>query len=39
MSNRRLFILPSGSVTVEAGGGIWANAQCLTSLHGPPFAR
>jgi hypothetical protein len=39
MSNRRLSILPSGSVTVEAGGGIWANAQCMTSLDCASFAR
>jgi len=36
--NGRLQITPSGSVTVEAVPGAWANAQCLTSLDGVSFA-
>jgi len=34
----RLFIQPSGVVTVEAEGGAFANAQCFTSLEGVSFA-
>ena len=37
-TNGDLFIQPDGSVTVEAEGGIWANAQCFTSLDGVSFA-
>jgi hypothetical protein len=33
----RLVIQPSGTVTVEAGGGVWFNAQCFTSLEGISF--
>jgi hypothetical protein len=36
--NGRLEITPSGSVTVQARVGNWANAQCLTSLDGVSFA-
>src|SRR5215831_16155478 len=36
--NGRLDITPNGVVTVEAGVGNWANAQCLTSLDGVSFA-
>lgn len=38
-TNGRLWITPSGSVTVQAGGGNWFMAQCLTSLDGASFAR
>jgi hypothetical protein len=34
-----LIIGPGGQATVEAGGGIWANAQCQTALDGVWFAR
>jgi hypothetical protein len=34
----RLFIQPSGAVTVEAEGGVFSNAQCFTSLDGASFA-
>jgi hypothetical protein len=34
----RLFIQPSGDVTVVAEGGTFANAQCFTSLEGTSFA-
>jgi len=37
--NGQLSIAPSGSVTVQAEGGNWANAQCFTSLDGASFAR
>jgi hypothetical protein len=37
-TNGDLFIQPDGSVSVEAEGGVWANAQCLTSLDGVSFA-
>jgi hypothetical protein len=37
-TNGDLFIQPDGSVTVEAEGGIWGNAQCFTSLDGVSFA-
>ncbi|HEV2377682.1 MAG TPA: hypothetical protein VGS19_36660 [Streptosporangiaceae bacterium] len=37
-TNGDLFIQPDGSVTVEAEGGNWANAQCFTSLDGVSFA-
>jgi hypothetical protein len=36
--NGRLAITPTGSVTVEAEGGTWSNAQCFTSLDGVSFA-
>ncbi len=38
-TNGDLFIQPDGSVTVEAEGGGWSNAQCFTSLDGVSFAR
>jgi hypothetical protein len=34
----RLFIQPSGAVTVQAEGGVFSNAQCFTSLDGASFA-
>jgi hypothetical protein len=34
----RLFIQPSGVVSIEAEGGAFANAQCFTSLEGASFA-
>jgi len=34
----RLVVQPSGVVSVEAEGGAFANAQCLTSLEGVSFA-
>ena len=37
-TNGDLFIQPDGSVTVEAEGGDWSNAQCFTSLDGVSFA-
>ena len=37
--NGRLHITPGGSVTVQAEGPNWANAQCFTSLDGASFAR
>lgn len=37
-NNGRLFIEPSGVVTVEAEGGTFSNAQCFTSLDGASFA-
>jgi hypothetical protein len=37
--NGRLAITPTGSVTVEAEGGTWSNAQCFTSLDGVSFAK
>jgi hypothetical protein len=36
-TNGRLFIAPSGVVTVEAEGGTFSNAQCFTSLDGVSF--
>lgn len=36
--NGRLDITPNGVVTVEAGVGNWANAQCYTWLDGVSFA-
>jgi hypothetical protein len=33
----RLDIYPNGNVQVEAEGGAWGNAQCLTSLEGASF--
>jgi hypothetical protein len=36
-TNGRLFIQPSGVVTVQAEGGNFANAQCFTSLDGAWF--
>jgi hypothetical protein len=33
----RLDISPDGDVTVQAEGGAWGNAQCLTSLDGASF--
>ena len=37
-TNGDLFIQADGSVTVEAEGGVWGNAQCFTSLDGVSFA-
>jgi len=37
-TNGRLFIRPTGVVTIEAEGGKSANAQCFTSLDGASFA-
>jgi hypothetical protein len=37
-NNGRLDITPSGTVEVQAEGGNFANAQCLTSLEGASFA-
>jgi len=34
----RLFIAHNGVVTVQAAGGVFANAQCLPSLEGASFA-
>jgi hypothetical protein len=34
-----LVIGPGGEATVRAGGGIWSNAQCQTSLDGVWFSR
>jgi hypothetical protein len=36
-ANGRLDIYPDGHVQVEAEGGAWGNAQCLTSLDGASF--
>jgi hypothetical protein len=36
-TNGRLFIQPSGAVTVQAQGGVFSNAQCFTSLDGAWF--
>jgi len=36
-TNGRLFIQPSGVVTVQAEGGTFSNAQCFTSLDGAWF--
>jgi|HubBroStandDraft_2_1064218.scaffolds.fasta_scaffold12796_5 hypothetical protein len=36
-TNGRLFIQPTGAVTVEAEGGTFSNAQCFTSLDGAWF--
>ncbi|MGD1022157.1 MAG: hypothetical protein ABR880_05190 [Candidatus Sulfotelmatobacter sp.] len=36
-TNGRLFIEPTGVVTVEAEGGTFSNAQCFTSLDGASF--
>jgi hypothetical protein len=36
-TNGRLFIAPTGVVTVEAEGGTFSNAQCFTSLEGASF--
>src|SRR6266567_8515970 len=38
-TNGRLFIAPSGVVTVQAEGGNFSNAQCFTSLDGASFAK
>jgi hypothetical protein len=38
-ANGRLFIQPSGLVTVLAENGVFSNAQCFTSLDGAAFAR
>jgi hypothetical protein len=38
-TNGRLFIAPSGVVSVEADGGTFSNAQCFTSLDGASFAK
>jgi hypothetical protein len=35
----RLFIQPSGSVTVQAENGTFSNAQCFTSLDGASFVQ
>jgi len=37
-TNGDLFIQADGSVTVEAEGGDWSNAQCFSSLDGVSFA-
>jgi len=37
--NGRLYITPSGSVSVQAPTGGWGHAQCFTSLDGASFAR
>jgi hypothetical protein len=37
-TNGDLFIQANGTVTVEAEGGDWSNAQCFTSLDGVSFA-
>jgi hypothetical protein len=37
-TNGRLFIQPSGTVTVEAEGNTFSNAACFTSLDGASFA-
>ena len=37
-TNGDLFIQADGSVSVEAEGGVWGNAQCFTSLDGVSFA-
>jgi hypothetical protein len=37
-TNGRLVIAPTGSVTVEAEGGVFSNAACFTSLDGVSFA-
>jgi hypothetical protein len=37
-TNGRLHITPSGTVTVEAEGSTFTNAQCFTSLDGAWFA-
>jgi hypothetical protein len=37
-TNGRLFIEPSGVVTVQAEGSAFGNAQCFTSLDGASFA-
>jgi hypothetical protein len=38
-TNGRLFIQPGGIVTVQAEGGTFSNAACLTSLDGASFAK
>jgi hypothetical protein len=38
-TNGRLFIQPDGTVTVEAEGGNFSNAQCFTSLDGVSYAK
>jgi hypothetical protein len=38
-TNGRLDISPSGVVSVQAEGGTFSNAQCLTSLDGVSFAK
>ena len=38
-TNGRLFIAPTGVVSVQAQGGTFANAACFTSLEGASFAR
>jgi hypothetical protein len=35
----RLWIQPSGVVTVQAEGGVFSNAQCFTSLDGASFVQ
>jgi hypothetical protein len=37
-TNGRLFIQPSGVVTIQAEGGKLSNARCFTSLDGASFA-
>ena len=37
-ANGRLFITPSGSVSVDSEGP-WSDAQCFTSLDGASYAR
>jgi hypothetical protein len=37
-TNGRLYIAPTGVVTVQAEGGVFTNAQCFTSLDGASFA-
>ena len=38
-TNGRLQIAPDGTVTVEAEGGTFSNAQCFTSLDGASFVQ
>jgi len=38
-TNGRLYITPSGTVTVQAETGHWISAQSFTSLDGASFAR
>ena len=35
----RLYIKPTGETEVQAEGGAWANAQCLSSLDGASFSQ
>jgi hypothetical protein len=37
-TNGRLFIQPDGTVSVQAEGGTFSNAQCFTSLEGVSYA-